>query len=180
MFFKAKDAALSLESGSGERKAAWHSNRAASAVVTWLRLEMCYPLNGSDLSPYHNPIEAGLGFFVELKKPKFIGREVLARVREEGPPRLLVPFRMTGKAPSPRPHYSVFCRSERVGEATSGTLSPSLNYGIGMTYVPMPQAKVGTELEIEIRGQKFPAVIEKNHSTKNHERSRRSVLHRIS
>ena len=42
-----------------------------------LRLEMCYPLNGSDLSPEHNPIEAGLGFFVDLKKPKFIGRERL-------------------------------------------------------------------------------------------------------
>ena len=40
-----------------------------------LRLEMCYPLNGSDLSPEHNPIEAGLGFFVDLKKPEFIGRE---------------------------------------------------------------------------------------------------------
>jgi len=126
-----------------------------------LRLEMCYPLNGSDLSPEHNPIEAGLGFFVELKKSKFIGREILARMREEGPARRLIPFRMTGKAPPPRPHYPVFCQGEPVGEATSGTLSPSLNYGIGMAYMPTSQAKVGTELEVEIRGQKFPAVIEK-------------------
>jgi aminomethyltransferase len=126
-----------------------------------LRLEMCYPLNGSDLSPDHNPIEAGLGFFVELKKGKFMGREILARMREEGPARRLVPFRMTGKAPPPRPHYAVFCEGERVSEATSGTLSPSLNYGIGMAYVPTLKAKVGTELEVEIRGQKFPAVIEK-------------------
>ena len=49
-----------------------------------LRLEMCYPLNGSDLSPDHNPIEAGLGFFVDLKKPKFVGREVLADAKEKG------------------------------------------------------------------------------------------------
>ena len=49
-----------------------------------LRLEMCYPLNGSDLSPEHNPIEAGLGFFVDLTKPKFIGREVLVRAKESG------------------------------------------------------------------------------------------------
>lgn len=126
-----------------------------------LRLEMCYPLNGSDLSPERNPIEAGLGFFVDLKKPQFIGRERLARDKEQGPSEKLAPFRMTGKGPPPRPHYSVFQNGERIAEVTSGTLSPSLNYGIGMAYVPTAQAKIGTELEIEIRGQKFPAVIEK-------------------
>ena len=126
-----------------------------------LRLEMCYPLNGSDLSPERNPIEAGLGFFVDLKKPQFVGREKLARDKEQGPSEKLAPFRMTGKGPPPRPHYSVFQNGERIAEVTSGTLSPSLNYGIGMAYVPAAQAKVGTELEIEIRGQKFPAVIEK-------------------
>lgn len=126
-----------------------------------LRLEMCYPLNGSDLSPERNPIEAGLGFFVDLKKTQFIGRERLARDKEQGPAEKLAPFRMTGKGPPPRPHYSVFQNGDRIAEVTSGTLSPSLNYGIGMAYVPAAQAKVGTELEIEIRGQKFPAIIEK-------------------
>jgi glycine cleavage system T protein (aminomethyltransferase) len=126
-----------------------------------LRLEMCYPLNGSDLSPEHNPIEAGLAFFVDLGKPQFVGRERLARDKGQGPSQKLAPFRMTGKGPPPRPHYSVFQNGARVGEVTSGTLSPSLNYGIGMAYVPAGQAKVGTELEIEIRGQKFPAIIEK-------------------
>jgi aminomethyltransferase len=126
-----------------------------------LRLEMCYPLNGSDLSPEHNPIEAGLAFFVDLNKSQFVGREKLARVKEQGPSQKLAPFRMTGKGPPPRPHYSVFQNGARVSEVTSGTLSPSLNYGIGMAYLPVAGAKVGTELEIEIRGQKFPAIIEK-------------------
>jgi aminomethyltransferase len=126
-----------------------------------LRLEMCYPLNGSDLSPEHNPIEAGLGFFVDLKKPKFIGREVLVQAKENGTAHRLVPFRMKSKGPPPRPHYGVWLASEQIGEATSGTLSPSLNQGIGMAYLPTPQARAGTEIEIEIRGQKFPAVIEK-------------------
>ncbi|MEY2490943.1 MAG: aminomethyltransferase [Verrucomicrobiota bacterium] len=126
-----------------------------------LRLEMCYPLNGSDLSPDHNPIEAGLGFFVDLNKPKFIGREVLVRAKESGTPNRLVPFRMKSKGPPPRPHYGVWLAGEQVGEATSGTLSPSLNQGIGMAYLPTPHARAGTEIEIEIRGQKFPAVIEK-------------------
>jgi aminomethyltransferase len=126
-----------------------------------LRLEMCYPLNGSDLSPEHNPIEAGLGFFVDLTKPQFTGREVLVDAKENGTRNRLVPFRMKSKGPPPRPHYAVWLGGEKIGEATSGTLSPSLNQGIGMAYLPTAQARAGTEIEIEIRGQKFPAVIEK-------------------
>ncbi len=126
-----------------------------------LRLEMCYPLNGSDLSPEHNPLEAGLGFFVDLTKPSFTGRERLQREKTEGLTRRLVPFRMKGKGPPPRPHYRVFRDGAEAGELTSGTLSPSLNYGIGMAYLTTPVPKPGEEIEIEIRGQKFPAVIEK-------------------
>jgi glycine cleavage system T protein (aminomethyltransferase) len=126
-----------------------------------LRLEMCYPLNGSDLSPEHNPIEAGLGFFVDLNKPKFIGREVLVEAKQNGTANRLVPFRMKSKGPPPRPHYGIWIAGEQIGEATSGTLSPSLNQGIGMAYLPAPQARAGTEIEVEIRGQRFPAVIEK-------------------
>ena len=126
-----------------------------------LRLEMCYPLNGSDLSPERNPIEAGLGFFVDLTKSKFTGRDVLVKAKETGTPQKLTAFRMDGKGPPPRPHYSVFSNGQRIGEVTSGTLSPSLNYGVGMAYINAPQAKIGNKIEIEIRGQKFPATIEK-------------------
>ena len=126
-----------------------------------LRLEMCYPLNGSDLSPERNPIEAGLGFFVDLTKPQFIGRDVLVKTKENGPREKLVPFKMKDKGPPPRPHYSVFGSNDRIGEVTSGTLSPSLNWGVGMAYVSAPHAKIGTQIDIEIRGQKFPATIEK-------------------
>ena len=73
-----------------------------------LRLEMCYPLNGSDLSPERNPIEAGLGFFVDLTKPKFTGRDTLLETKESGPRERLVSFRMNGKGPPPRPHYALF------------------------------------------------------------------------
>ncbi len=126
-----------------------------------LRLEMCYPLNGSDLSPERNPIEAGLGFFVDLAKPNFIGRDALLKTKEIGPREKLVPFRMKDKGPPPRPHYAVFENGERIGEVTSGTLSPSLNWGVGMAYVSTTHAKVGAEIDIEIRGKKFPATIEK-------------------
>jgi aminomethyltransferase len=126
-----------------------------------LRLEMCYPLNGSDLSPQRNPIEAGLGFFVDFAKPDFIGREPLLRTKENGPAEKLVPFRMDGKGPPPRPHYSVFVDGARIGEVTSGTVSPSLNYGIGMAYVSTAAARPGQKIDIDIRGNKFPATIAK-------------------
>jgi aminomethyltransferase len=126
-----------------------------------LRLEMCYPLNGSDLSPERNPIEAGLGFFVDVAKPDFVGRDALLKTKEFGPREKLVPFRMKEKGPPPRPHYAVFRNGERVGEVTSGTLSPSLNWGIGMAYVSSAHAKIGAEIDIEIRAQKFPATVEK-------------------
>ena len=126
-----------------------------------LRLEMCYPLNGSDLSPERNPIEAGLGFFVDLTKPDLVGRDALLKTKQSGPAEKLVPFRMTKKGPPPRPHYAVFRNGEQIGEVTSGTLSPSLNWGIGMAYVSSAHAKIGAEIDIEIRGQKFPGTVEK-------------------
>jgi aminomethyltransferase len=126
-----------------------------------LRLEMCYPLNGSDLSPDRNPIEAGQGFFVDLNKPEFVGRDALIAAKQNGTAEKLVAFRMTGKGPPPRPHYAVFAAGSRIGEVTSGTMSPSLNYGIGMAYVTAGSAKPGAQIEVEVRGTKFPATIEK-------------------
>ncbi|MBV9009814.1 MAG: glycine cleavage system aminomethyltransferase GcvT [Verrucomicrobia bacterium] len=126
-----------------------------------LRLEMCYPLNGSDLSPERNPLEAGLGLFVDLSKSRFAGREALLASKANGARERLIAFKMDGKGPPPRPHYAVLNNGERVGEITSGTLSPSLNIGIGMAYVSAEYARPGTPLEVEIRGQKFPATIEK-------------------
>jgi len=126
-----------------------------------LRLEMCYPLNGSDLSPDRNPLEAGLGPFVDLEKQDFIGRAPVLETKTKGVRERLVAFKMKEKGPPPRPHYPVFANRDCIGEITSGTLSPSLNIGIGLAYVSAAAAKIGAVLEVEIRGQKFPATIEK-------------------
>jgi aminomethyltransferase len=160
MFFAATDAAK-IWNGLLEKGKELGIRPCGLGARDTLRLEMCYPLNGSDLSPEHNPIEAGLGFFVDLKKPKFVGRDVLVDAKENGSPNRLVAFRMKSKGPPPRPHYSVWREGERIGEVTSGSLSPSLNEGIGMAYVASAHAKAGTEIEIEIRDRKLPAIIEK-------------------
>jgi aminomethyltransferase len=160
VFFRASDAVMFWNSALEKGKPIGIKPCGLGARDT-LRLEMCYPLNGSDLSQERNPIEAGLGFFVDLTKPNFIGRDALLRAKETGTREKLVPFRMKEKGPPPRPHYAVFENGERIGEVTSGTISPSLNWGIGMAYVSSAHANIGADIDIEIRGQKFPATIEK-------------------
>src|SRR5204863_6280332 len=160
VFFRAQDAAKFWNSVLEKGKELGIKPCGLGARDT-LRLEMCYPLNGSDLSSERNPIEAGLGFFVDLTKPNFIGHDVLLKTKENGSRERLVPFRMKQKGPPPRPHYPVFQNGERIGEVTSGTVSPSLNWGVGMAYVSTARAKIGAQIDIEIRGQKFPATIEK-------------------
>jgi aminomethyltransferase len=122
---------------------------------------MCYPLNGSDLSVETTPLEAGLSIFVDLQKPDFIGREPLVLQREQGVKRRLVPFKMKDKSPPPRAHYPVYKNGVQIAETSSGSLSPILNIGIGMAYVPTEFARIGEEIEIDIRGRRFPATIEK-------------------
>jgi aminomethyltransferase len=143
-----------------------------------LRLEKCYPLNGSDardtlrlekclngsISMPVTRIEAGLGFFVKLDKPGgFIGRDVLARQKVDGPAVKLSAIRQTDKGPPPRHDYPVFAPggAEPVATLSSGSLSPTLGTGIGLAYLPVALAKPGTALEIEVRGRRFAAEVVK-------------------
>jgi aminomethyltransferase len=126
-----------------------------------LRLEVCYPLNGSDLSSKRTPVQAGLGFFCALDKP-FIGRDVLVKQKAEGMKERLVAIKYTSKGPPPRPHYGVFTKEgNQIGELSSGVFSPSLKQGIAMGYLPVDYAKIGTELDVDVRGRKFPAKVVK-------------------
>jgi aminomethyltransferase len=127
-----------------------------------LRTEVCYPLYGHELDEATTPIEAGLGFFVALDKPDFIGRAVLAGQKANGVARKCVAFKMTEKSAPPRPQYPIWTApidGTRIGTVVSGTQSPSLGIGIGLGYVPTEFARPGTPLAVEIRGQRAPAVV---------------------
>jgi aminomethyltransferase len=126
-----------------------------------LRLEMCYPLNGSDLSRERTPIEAGLGFFVDLSKPKFTGKEVLVRQKEQGVECKLVALRVITKSPPIRAHYPVYRGTELLGELSSGTFSPSLDTAIAMAYLPAKYADPGCEVEVDVRSRRYTAVVER-------------------
>ena len=124
-----------------------------------LRTEVCYPLYGHELDELTTPIEAGLGFFVALDKGEFNGHAVLAEQKVNGTKKKLAAFKMTGKSAPPRPHYPIWANGAKTGEVTSGTQSPSLGIGIGMGYVPPEFARPGTQIEIEIRGKRSPALV---------------------
>ncbi|MGB0775222.1 MAG: glycine cleavage T C-terminal barrel domain-containing protein, partial [Akkermansiaceae bacterium] len=127
-----------------------------------LRLEVCYPLNGSDLSPTRTPIEAGLGFFCALDKGDFIGGGALRKQKEEGLKERLVAIKYTGKGAPPRAHYEVYSKDgERISELTSGVLSPSLREGIALAYLPVALAKLGTLVDIDVRGRRFETKVVK-------------------
>jgi len=124
-----------------------------------LRLEMGYPLNGSDLSPDLTPLQAGLSFFCKLDKADFLGREVLLQQKQDRLPSRLVAIEVIGKSPPPRPHYPVLANGEQIGELCSAVLSPTLGKGIGMAYLPEGFTRRGTQLEIEVRGRRFAAEV---------------------
>jgi aminomethyltransferase len=126
-----------------------------------LRTEVCYPLYGHELDEQTTPIEAGLGFFVALDKPDFIGRSVLADQKANGSPKRAVAFRMAEQSPPPRPGYPIWGENSvaPIGQVVSGTQSPTLNAGIGLGYVPPDSTTPGTVLAIEIRGKRFRAEV---------------------
>lgn len=116
-----------------------------------LRLEVCFPLHGNELTPERNPIEAGLGWCC-AEETGFIGSEAVARARAEGTAERLAPFLIEG-AGIPREGNPVLAGGEVAGVVSSGTFSPSLEVGAGMAYVRAELAEPGTELEIDVRGK---------------------------
>jgi aminomethyltransferase len=120
-----------------------------------LRLEVCYPLHGNDIGPDRDAISSGLGWACALDT-EFTGVERLREIKERGPEEKLVPFVMTEKA-IPRQGMAI----EGGGIVTSGSLSPMLDIGIGLGYVPAAQSKRGTNLVIDVRGRPRSAEIVK-------------------
>jgi len=122
-----------------------------------LRLEVCFPLHGNDLSTERNPIEAGLGWCC-VESTGFIGAEAVAAARAGGTAEKLAPFLIEG-AGIPREGNPVLAGGETVGVVSSGTFSPSLERGAGMAYLRSDLVEPGTEVEIDVRGKHRPARI---------------------
>lgn len=123
-----------------------------------LRLEACLPLHGSDISSETNPFESGLGWVVDMDKDDFVSKAALRSIKDMGVEKRLVALEMLDRA-IPRHGYAVLSDDRQIGTVTSGGYSPTLEKGIAMGYVSTDLSKIGTKLEVDIRGSSFPAQV---------------------
>ena len=125
-----------------------------------LRLEMRYALYGNDIDETTNPLEAGLGWVVKPGKGDFIGRDSIEARRASGLARRLVGLEMADRSIA-RHGYRVLAAAQPIGIVTSGSYGPSVDRSIALAYVDAKHAAVGTDVEVEIRGQARPARVVK-------------------
>jgi aminomethyltransferase len=117
-----------------------------------LRTEARFALYGNDIDDDHTPLEAGLSWVVKFDKGDFVGKAALEKQKAEGVKRKLSGFTLTERG-VPRHGYAAIKGGTRVGEVTSGTMSPTLGIPIGLAYLPTDLAKEGSTFDVEIRGK---------------------------
>jgi len=126
-----------------------------------LRLEAAMALYGSDIDRATSPLEAGLKWTVHSdKQADYIGRAAIEAQQARGIDRRLVGLQMQGRHIA-RHGYPVLANGDRVGVVTSGAPSQTLGVPIALAYLPIEFAKVGTTVEVEIRGKTHPATVVK-------------------
>lgn len=125
-----------------------------------LRLEYAFRLYGNDMDETTNPLEAGLGWITKLDVADFNGKDAILKSKQEGLKRKLVGFIVDGKMVA-RHGQDVYKNGVKIGHVASGAPSPMLGKNIGLAYVTTEYSKNGTEIEIDVRGNKIKAVVTK-------------------
>jgi len=128
------------------------------AARNTLRLEAGMCLYGHEITEETTLLEANLGWITKLNKEDFIGRDALARQKEEGIKRKLVGFEVTDRGIA-RDDQDAFINGERAGKVTSGSPAPFLKKNIGMAYLPAGRAEAGQRFEIDVRGKMVGAQV---------------------
>ncbi len=132
-----------------------------------LRFEVGLPLYGDELSDDITPVMAGFGMFCKLDKEEFIGKDALVKEKAEGPKRKIVGIELKDKA-VPRHGYAVMHDGVQIGEVTTGYQSISTQKSVCMALIDSQYAKLGTELEVQIRKKTFPGVVVKKRFYEKH------------
>ena len=133
---------------------------AGLAARDTLRLEMGFCLYGNDIDDTTSPIEAGLGWITKFTKD-FVDREVLERQKTEGSTRRLVGFKLIDRGIPRKDYELVNAEGNKIGVVTSGTMSPSLGYAIGLGYVEKEYKSPGAEIFVRIRNKDLKAEVVK-------------------
>jgi len=123
-----------------------------------LRIEAGYPLYGHEIDDTTTPVEAALMWVVKLSKGPFTGSQIIADTKAKGAGRKLVGISLQERI-VPRQGYTLYNGDEVVGTVTSGIFSPTTGHSIGMAYVSDPHNRPGTEIAVEIRANRYPAVV---------------------
>jgi len=123
-----------------------------------LRLEMCYPLYGHELSTSRTPVEADLAGFVKLDGREFIGAAVLREQAAAGTKQKLVAFRSDSRRRA-NPENTILSGGRPVGAVTSAAFSPSMKISIGMGYVDAAAAEIGQQLVVDTGKVELPVVV---------------------
>ena len=114
-----------------------------------LRLEKGHVIVGQDTDAVSTPLDIGSDWAVRFDKADFIGRGGLAIAAEHGPQQRLVGFVMPGLA-APEDGTPVVKRGRPVGRVTSARVSPTMNRGFGLAWVPPELAQEGASIEVLI------------------------------
>lgn len=123
-----------------------------------LRFEAALPLYGHEISEHISPIEGGIGFFVKVEKPDYIGKDVLEKEKRDGSTRKVIGFEMNGKG-MPRTGFEIKIDDKVVGFVTTGCASPTTGKILGLGIIDVEHAEIGKEISIAIRKRTVPAVI---------------------
>ncbi len=124
-----------------------------------LRLEAKLALYGNDIDDTVTPWEADLGWIVKMKKGDFVGRDALAKQKEQGLTKKLAGFFVDGRGIARHGYALKVEGSGEPGIVTSGTQTPTVGKALGLAYVPLAAATVGTRLLVDVRGKDVPAVV---------------------
>lgn len=125
-----------------------------------LRLEVGFCLYGNDIDQSTHPLDAKLGWITKLQKGEFIGRDAMLAAKEAGLKRALVGMTVEGRL-VPRHGYPIIVDGVEAGVVTSGTMSPLLEKGIAMGYVPVTHEAPGSTVHVRIRNQDVAATVVK-------------------
>lgn len=120
-----------------------------------LRTEMGYPLHGHELSTEISPVQAGIGWAVAWRKPRFWGKAALEQEKSAGPRRALWGLRALDRGVL-RQDQTVLRAGAEIGRTTSGTFSPTLKIGIALALIDTAAGiEPGAEVEVDVRGRKL-------------------------
>ncbi len=155
-------AAITIWKALVEEGAKYGLEPAGLAARDTLRLEMGYSLYGNDIDETTSPLEAGLGWIVKLKKDAdFIDKEFYVKQKANGVSRKMAGFEMIDRGIPRKDYLLVNANGDEIGKVTSGTMSPTLNKGIGMGYINTNEAKSGTEIYLQVRNKSLKAQVVK-------------------